>query len=433
MITGPAVFHQGYNRGYNIAEAVNFGIPSWKPFLKVTSSCYCLSRTWKIARPLLHQLADDSPDIKINSSVFKLVRSSKFLVIAETQSYQKVHDKLKALRLNTPKSDWIGLEPVPNESIKTFSIYSLRLFQVKCGKPILLPALKKKRKYISKKQKLNEPQARIQSNLNDQIDNAIEEDYDERERVEELNVVEEQLQTSETIPMSKFTTLNHLYTSFNVLLQDCFILPFTTGKILVSESGWSDTFQMKWSTLQKICLEYNWNEVFRNLKKPICSSPPQQGSQEFFTYQQIQDNFNAEDDRERVYFSLSLKVQSFGGGNSIEVAVVDNKGHLRLHSILDRTKSSKEAFWKNFKLLTNSFGEFSLIIPNKRLLKFLLLIPKDVEDKVNVYYEMATQDEEEGNQAFVQSIFSIKKNHNYFRYLDLEGNKIKQFSLIIHL
>ena len=101
VITGPAVFHQGYNEGYNIAEAVNFGIPSWKPFLTNTSSCFCIPDSWKVARSILEKLGDaGTRNLKINSSVFRNVRSSKFLVIADTQDFAEVQVQLATLRLD---------------------------------------------------------------------------------------------------------------------------------------------------------------------------------------------------------------------------------------------------------------------------------------------------------------------------------------------
>jgi len=90
VIAGPAVFHQGYNCGYNIAQAVNFGIPTWKRLLKQTSSCFCLPKTWQVARETLLQISEASTEIKINSSIFRNVRCSRFLVIAESQNYLTV-------------------------------------------------------------------------------------------------------------------------------------------------------------------------------------------------------------------------------------------------------------------------------------------------------------------------------------------------------
>jgi len=46
-------------------------------------------------------------------------------------------------------------------------------------------------------------------------------------------------------------------------------LPFTSeGKIIVSGSTWNDSFQVKWSFLEKICHEFHWQQVLRNLEKP---------------------------------------------------------------------------------------------------------------------------------------------------------------------
>ena len=131
MITGPGVFHQGFNSGYNIAQAVNFAIPSWKPFAKFTNSCYCISGTWKVARNILQNISNTSRDKKINSSVFRHVYSTNFLVIAETSKYSEIERQLPTLKNVDVRGKWLALEPIKDEPIWIFSIYSMRLFQTK--------------------------------------------------------------------------------------------------------------------------------------------------------------------------------------------------------------------------------------------------------------------------------------------------------------
>ena len=41
VITGPAVYHSGFNEGFNIAEAVNFATPQWIDFGKIVRHCDC--------------------------------------------------------------------------------------------------------------------------------------------------------------------------------------------------------------------------------------------------------------------------------------------------------------------------------------------------------------------------------------------------------
>jgi jumonji domain-containing protein 2 len=41
MVTFPGAYHFGFNAGFNIAEATNFGVPEWIPFGKRAKVCLC--------------------------------------------------------------------------------------------------------------------------------------------------------------------------------------------------------------------------------------------------------------------------------------------------------------------------------------------------------------------------------------------------------
>jgi hypothetical protein len=41
VLTGPGVLHEGFNAGYNVAEAVNFLVPEWISELRNLNRCTC--------------------------------------------------------------------------------------------------------------------------------------------------------------------------------------------------------------------------------------------------------------------------------------------------------------------------------------------------------------------------------------------------------
>jgi len=311
VITGPAVFHQGYNRGYNIAQAVNFGIPAWKSILKNIGSCYCIPKSWIVARETLLRICGASNEIKINSSIFRNVRCSQFLVIAVTQNYLTVEKELATLYQQDSDSDSVILTPIKEVPVRIFSIYSLRLFQV-----VRLKKISKNKTSITKCSGISELDVQEEEENNmaqskSSISQVVnEEELGEMYRSRLSEPLEEEKQgQNKCRNKSNFTTLTTLKKSISELLKICFILPFTiTGKIPVSPLSWDETFQIKWTLLERIFEKYHWQEIVRKLPIPSSSCTPMIGRSQFpITFREIQDNFNLLRSDNKIFISHSLE------------------------------------------------------------------------------------------------------------------------------
>lgn len=73
MFTAPGTFHQGFNTGYNLASAVNFGTSHWLAEWKKIKNCLCMSNVWNSRSLLLaKKLEEDQakqPMIQIKERV----------------------------------------------------------------------------------------------------------------------------------------------------------------------------------------------------------------------------------------------------------------------------------------------------------------------------------------------------------------------------
>ena len=58
MITIPGGYHFGFNTGFNVAEATNFGVPEWIPFGREAKICMCRPDSVRIDMLRLERLLD---------------------------------------------------------------------------------------------------------------------------------------------------------------------------------------------------------------------------------------------------------------------------------------------------------------------------------------------------------------------------------------
>lgn len=215
MITGPAVFHQGFNQRHKIAEAVNFAIPSWKSCLVNTSSCYCLPDIWRVA----------------HCWNLKLSKGKGATGNTKTEQVWFKMDRFEATS-RVFREDFLFL---------------------------LLPTFwghhrtkKKPYRYQSKNLKLD-IESWNTNKIADKDEEGVYEEDDQKEGEHRLHV---QGTNPKFFEKALFATLNKLYKVFKELLPTCFIFYHLPKKDKIC------FLKAPWSLLQKICQQSNWNKVF---------------------------------------------------------------------------------------------------------------------------------------------------------------------------
>jgi len=119
----------------------------------------------------------------------------------------------------------------------------------------------------------------------------------------------EEEKEQELAEKARFTTLTNLHKStqnFDKILENCLIIPFSTGIIPLSDNDWPDTFRIKWTLLEKIYQKNNWQDTFAHPPTPNASSIS--GAKPFGTINQIQKCFSSSVQQQQKVplFSLAL-------------------------------------------------------------------------------------------------------------------------------
>jgi len=144
VITGPGVFHEGFNSGYNMAEAVNFGIQRWLKYFKNARCCFCLENGCKENMAALKISDDDDANdddddesdcddsnhksyllkkqnTRLDPLVFGNTRTTFFIIISPILKFESLQKNLEK-----EGKKWLSITQQPGRY--NYATYSMGIF-----------------------------------------------------------------------------------------------------------------------------------------------------------------------------------------------------------------------------------------------------------------------------------------------------------------
>lgn len=154
LITGPEVFYQGFNLGFNLTQVSNFGTAAWKRSWRQAKDCLCLPSIWNTKNMLMNHRKERFGafedalqcrkkveailtkemlpfrrilNLDLNSFHFAKLRANSFAVITSTKDFGMVESYLANLAERSEDNKFI-LVPTP-DSPQSNGTYTWRLYR----------------------------------------------------------------------------------------------------------------------------------------------------------------------------------------------------------------------------------------------------------------------------------------------------------------
>ncbi|RZK47891.1 MAG: hypothetical protein EOO99_12015 [Pedobacter sp.] len=391
VITGPGVYHQGFNQGFNLAYAVNIGISIWLPLLQKVKPCLCLGQGWRLkieeTKKIFTNAEEIIPSFDVTSQHFAKFRAPFFLLITYHSDILNIQRLIKFYAANTALGrPYLAVldEPFQNVIIDG-QVFALRKYHVKIA-------------------------------------------HKERK----------------TVPVTSINQLIRNNSEYKNLLKSCMIIPFylrsyksQLENLISRKSIWVpiEYFKINSLTLYQIFQTHKWKinqdilEILACRKEDNNNDNNDNNDDDDNDEEDDDDDERAIETKQNILLNQPFLQQQFISVAFAELkeeacyqmALVDNDGIVRINSTISKTLTGRQSFWKQNLSKFFLSNTLKIIVPNQKLFHEIFLNEMKPFFVGLEILELSSQADVDDITTVNKKTIEILKARKEFQYINFES------------